>query len=215
MGISHDARSRGRARALIRAPSGIQGLEQIGIPAPSPPECSRPEASATRPRAPDRTETCYEKSIQPSAAANDVDRAKEIVRQLNLAGEIDWPTQEPAPGRLDFAVNRPGNLNCVSVDLVQNRATVQNIQFNSWGVMNALHTFSGTRSNNPAAARAWMLPSIWVVGYGRTGDRPSADGIQQLLHVVSPEAETVPGMGFVSCGRAELRSLCCRARWLG
>ena len=112
---------------------------------------------------PDRTETSYERSIQPSASENGVDRAEEIMRELNLAGEIDWPARKPMPGRLDFVVNRPGNVNRVSVDLARNRATVRRIQVNSWGVMRALHSFSGTRGNNPAAKRDWILTSIWVV----------------------------------------------------
>ena len=112
---------------------------------------------------PDRTETSYERSIQPSASENGVDRVEEIMRELNLAGEIDWPARKPVPGRLDFVVNRPGNVNRVSVDLARNRATVKHIQVNSWGVMKALHSFSGTRGNNPAAKRDWILTSIWVV----------------------------------------------------
>jgi hypothetical protein len=112
---------------------------------------------------PERTETSYERSIQPVDSGNDVDQAKAIMRELNLTGEIDWPSQRPVPGQLDFAVNRPGTLNRVSVNLAQSRATVQHIEINSWGVMNALHTFSGTRSNNPAAKRDWLLTSIWVV----------------------------------------------------
>ena len=112
---------------------------------------------------PNRTETSYERPIQAPASANDVDRAKEIMRELNLTGEIDWPPQKAPPGRLDFAVNRPGNRNRVSVDLVQSRATVTQIQINSWGVMRVLHTFSGTRGNNLTAKRDWILTSIWVV----------------------------------------------------
>ena len=64
---------------------------------------------------------------------------------------------------LSGSVNRPGTMNRVSADLVQNRATVQQIQVNSWGVMHVLHTFSGTRINNPAATRDWTLTTIWVV----------------------------------------------------
>jgi hypothetical protein len=40
---------------------------------------------------------------------------------------------------------------------------VQQIRINSWGVMNVLHTFSGTPVRNPAARRDWTLTNIWVV----------------------------------------------------
>jgi hypothetical protein len=111
---------------------------------------------------PERTESSYERSISSVASGSETDQAKQIMQELGLAGEIDWPSQPPTPGKLDFAVNRPGNLNRVSVDLTEHRATVQNTRTNAWGVINVLHTFSGTRSNNPVARRDWSLTSIWV-----------------------------------------------------
>ena len=112
---------------------------------------------------PERKETRFEKTIDPLTSTDDIDRAQEIVRALNLAGEIEWPAQKQAPGRLELTVNRPGKTNRVSVDLVQNRATVQQIEINAWGVMNVLHTFNGTRVNNPSATRDWPLTTVWVV----------------------------------------------------
>lgn len=112
---------------------------------------------------PDRKETSFEKRLQPHGPLSHPDRAREIMRELGLAGEIDWPAQKQAPGRLDFAVNRPGLLHRVSADLVKNRATVSRIEVNTWGVMNVLHTFSGTRVNNPTATRDWTLTTVWVI----------------------------------------------------
>jgi hypothetical protein len=112
---------------------------------------------------PDRKETRFERPLQPRGPLSDLDRAREIIRELGLAGEIDWPAQKQAQGRLDFAVNRPGLLHRVSADLVQNRATVSRTEVNAWGVMNVLHTFSGTRANNPTATRDWTLTTIWVI----------------------------------------------------
>jgi len=111
---------------------------------------------------PERKETRYEKPIQPAASNTDLGRARESMRQLNLSGEIEFPPSQ-APGRLDFNVNRPGKMNRISTDLAQNRATIQQIQVNAWGVMHFLHTFSGSRVNNPSAARDWYLTTIWVV----------------------------------------------------
>ncbi len=112
---------------------------------------------------PERVETSFERSVQLSTSDSNIEQATDIMRQLELTGEIDWPTQAPVPGQLNFAVNRPGTLNRVSVDLAQNRATVQNIRINSWGVMRALHSFSGTRRNSPTASRDWVLTTVWVV----------------------------------------------------
>lgn len=111
----------------------------------------------------DRIETQYEKTIAPLSGVNDLARAKELMRQLDLVGEIDWPDQNATPGRLEFTVNRPGSLNRVNADLAQNHVSVQHIETNVWGVMNVLHTFSGTPVNNPSATRDWSLTTIWVV----------------------------------------------------
>ena len=112
---------------------------------------------------PERVETSYERPIEPLSGSDDVARAKEVMRELGLEGEIDWPNQSPAQGRLEFAVNRPGTLNRVSFDTAGGLATVQNIRTNTWGVMNVLHTFSGTRSTSPTARRDWILTSVWVL----------------------------------------------------
>jgi hypothetical protein len=111
---------------------------------------------------PERKETSFEKPVQPATSLSDLERATAIKQEFNLAGEIDLPAQQRS-GKLDFTVNRPGKMNRVSVDLAQNRASVQQIDLNSWGTMHALHTFSGTRINNPTATRDWPLTTIWVI----------------------------------------------------
>lgn len=112
---------------------------------------------------PERVETSREAEVTPVSASGDTERAHAYMQQLGVVGEIDWPAQPQAPGKLEFAVNRPGNLNRVAVDLESNQATVQNIRTNGWGIINALHTFSGIRFNNPDADRDWRLTSLWVL----------------------------------------------------
>jgi len=111
---------------------------------------------------PQRKEIRFEKAIEPTPATNDLERAQDLMRQLNVAGEIDWPDRKQEPGRLDFNVNRPGRMNRISADLAQRRASVLQTDINAWGVMNVLHTFSGTRANNPNAKRDWVLTTVWV-----------------------------------------------------
>ena len=112
---------------------------------------------------PQRVETTYENSIDSISAQGDLERAQSVMRQLGLTGEIDWPPRQPDAGRMEFTVNRPGDMNRVRVDLNENRASVQHIEINGWGVMHVLHTFSGTRANNPEARRDWSLTKLWVV----------------------------------------------------
>ncbi len=112
---------------------------------------------------PQRVETTYERSIDSVAGKDDQERAQSVMRQLGLTGEIDWPPRQPDAGRLEFSVNRPGDMNRVSVDLSENGASVQHIETNTWGVLYVLHTFSGTRANNPEARRDWSLTKLWVL----------------------------------------------------
>lgn len=112
---------------------------------------------------PERNETSFERSILPPTGGDDVARAKQVMSRLGLVGEIDWPNQPQVEGRLEFSVNRPGNLNRVSVDLARGSAKVQNIRTNMWGIVNVLHTFSGTRSTSPTAQRDWALTGVWVL----------------------------------------------------
>lgn len=111
---------------------------------------------------PKRTETSSERPIGAIAPGSKLEQAKQVMSELGLRGEIDWPNQGSSPGKLDFSVNRPGDLNRVSVDLEQKQAVVQNVRTNAWGVMTVLHTFSGTPSGNPAAQRDGALTSLWV-----------------------------------------------------
>ena len=112
---------------------------------------------------PQRIEASYEHALNAIPAGGDLERARSVMQQLGLTGEIDWPPQQSDAGRLEFSVNRPGDMNRVSVDLNENRASVQHIETNTWGVMHVLHTFSGTRANNPEARRDWVLTTMWVV----------------------------------------------------
>jgi len=112
---------------------------------------------------PQRVEASYERSLDSIPAEGDLERAQSVMQQLGLTGEIDWPPRQPDAGGLEFSVNRPGDMNRVNVDLRENRASVQHIETNTWGVLHVLHTFSGTRANNPEARRDWSLTTLWVV----------------------------------------------------
>ena len=87
-------------------------------------------------------------------------RAHDVMRQLGLTGEVEWPP--PTPGRLDFNIAIPRRALQVRVNLAQRRATVQEIDRSVWSALRISHTFSGSRYNNPRASRDWLLTSLWV-----------------------------------------------------
>jgi hypothetical protein len=110
---------------------------------------------------PQRKETTSVRSIQAPAAGPDLERARDIMRQLDITGEIDWPWPNREPGHLDFRAGRPGRIFDIHTDLNQNRATVLRIETNLWGVTDSLHKFSGVRIADPGKQRNWFVTRIW------------------------------------------------------
>jgi hypothetical protein len=110
---------------------------------------------------PNRVQTTTEYDIRPPAPGSDADRARELMRQLGIAGEIQWPAQQSGP--FAFQVSRPGLIVDVKADLEQGRATVQRNQLNAWGVMHLLHTFTGVRAGDDRNGRDWLLTTVWAL----------------------------------------------------
>jgi hypothetical protein len=161
---------------------------------------------------PNRVQTTTEQQIQAPVGGSEVEQAQDLMRQLGIDGEIQWPAQRSGP--FAFQVSRPGLVVDVKADLEQGRANVQRNQLNAWGVMHLLHTFTGVRVGDARNARDWTMTTLWalsmdavafglivmvfssyVMWYRLTNKR--LGGIVVLL------------LGFVSCG-AFLGAL----RWL-
>jgi hypothetical protein len=113
-------------------------------------------------RIPNELDPPYERTVERPSGDTDLAKARDLMRQLGLRGEIDWPSASQAPGRLDFNVAYPRQAAQVRVDLARRRATVQQIERSFWSALRISHTFSGSRYNNPSASRDWILTSLWV-----------------------------------------------------
>ncbi len=109
-----------------------------------------------------RRETQSEPSVRAPVGLTELARAEDVMRQLGLIGEIDWPSTAQLPGRLDFNVSRPSDATQVRVDLAQNRAVVRHFDNSRWAIFRNLHTFSGSRVTVPSSQRDWILTSVWV-----------------------------------------------------
>lgn len=57
---------------------------------------------------PNRVQRTTEHQIQLPKGATDVERARNLMQQLGIAGEIQWPTAQPSNGPFAFQVSRPG-----------------------------------------------------------------------------------------------------------
>ena len=138
---------------------------------------------------PARKQSTFERPIARPPVGSDLSRAQNVMAQLGIPGEIEWTAAQDDSGQLNFRVSRPGHIFEIKADLIQQRARVQRIDVNGWGVMHILHTFTGgARGRFTKPAR---LDSDERLGFldGRRGGRLAADGAWQLLHVVASAEE--------------------------
>ncbi len=110
---------------------------------------------------PKREQTSFEKPIQIPTEANDLAKARNIMRQLDISGEIAWTTTRPVEGHFDFRVTRPNKIIDIKTDLQKKRTTVEQIKIGTWGVVNMLHLFTGVRMDKPKEKRDWFMTKLW------------------------------------------------------
>jgi hypothetical protein len=111
-----------------------------------------------------RTQSNYERDIVVPGpdAKGDLGQARDIMGQLGIVGEILWTTTRTDPNQFDFQVRRPGRFFFIKADLARKRVAVQQSDVNLWGVMRALHAFTGVQMDDPRNSRDWWLTSVWA-----------------------------------------------------
>jgi hypothetical protein len=108
-----------------------------------------------------RQESTTERAIHTPAAAGDVAMAEDLTRQLGLVGEIGETKRHPDGARFDVQVVKPGRVYRVEARLDSGRARVTEIRLNAWGVVDALHKFTGVKMDEPARTRDWVMTRVW------------------------------------------------------
>ena len=109
-----------------------------------------------------RREARVERQVVLPSEANELDRVRNLMRQLNLSGEPDIPLSQ-TPGIFAFQVGRPRDANQVKVDLRTGRASVDHFTNTPLAVFRIFHTFSGSKYNQPETHRDWVLTTMWVI----------------------------------------------------
>ena len=109
----------------------------------------------------ERTQTSYDSAIEGPTGETRLAQTRDVMRQLNLAGEIDWPASQPV-GHIDFNVARPNGSAQVRVDLNAKLAYVREFTNGHLHAFQIFHTFSGSRFTQPASQRDWVMTSVWV-----------------------------------------------------
>jgi hypothetical protein len=112
---------------------------------------------------PNRVQSTNEHQIRATAGMSSAEQARDLMRQLGIAGEIQWPGGRPAAGMLAFQVSRPGLVIEVTADLRSERVTLRRNALNAWGVMHFLHIFTGMPAASPANERDWVLTTVWAL----------------------------------------------------
>ena len=110
---------------------------------------------------PEREETASTLPIDPPSADGDLALARELMGQLRLDGEVNTTERSPDGTEFTFQVVRPGITVNVEADLAASRAEVRETRVNAWGVMSALHHFTGVSMTDPERQRDWWLTTLW------------------------------------------------------
>jgi len=112
---------------------------------------------------PNRRQSSFARPIQPPPAGGDLAQARDLMRQLGVAGEIEWTAARHDATALSFRVSKPGQMFEIRADFGARRAAVQRIDLNTWGVVHILHTFTGVRVNDALNQRDWILTTVWAL----------------------------------------------------
>jgi hypothetical protein len=111
---------------------------------------------------PNRKVSSFARRVEAPAAGDRVDRARALMRQIGVDGEIEWTAERLDSGGFAFRVSRPGHNYQVTVPADQGLALVEHTEVNAWGIMRVLHTFTGARAGDARNTRDWMLTTLWV-----------------------------------------------------
>jgi hypothetical protein len=112
---------------------------------------------------PDRDERTTTRSVAMPIFDGDLDAAHALMRQLGLAGEVNSTERSPTGDAFEFQVTRPGRTITVEADLGAGSARVTEIRVNAWGILSALHHFTGVSLDDPGRERDWWLTTVWSV----------------------------------------------------
>jgi hypothetical protein len=154
---------------------------------------------------PNRIQNTTERTLESVTAVADIDRARDVMRQLGIAGEVQWPATQPPNGPFTFQVSRPGLVVEVKADLRAGRATVQRTQLNAWGVMHVLHTFTGAPAADSRNRRDWTLTTVWALSMDAVAVGLIVMVLGSYIMWFRLRAKRLGGivalaLGFISCG---------------
>ena len=109
----------------------------------------------------DRDVAVAERTITRPREDGDLAIARDLARQLGMAGEVNRTERSSDGNEFEFQLARPGRTVNVDADFAAGRAEVEEIRVNAFGVMDALHHFTGVSMTDPERERDWILTRVW------------------------------------------------------
>lgn len=106
---------------------------------------------------PNRRESTAEFPVKKPDFTSDLAKAHDLMGQLGLSGEINQIMAKV--DSFEIHLNKPGEIDTVTVNPAGDRATVKQIKLNVWGVLNSLHHLTGVEGDGqPTHCR----PATWI-----------------------------------------------------
>jgi hypothetical protein len=112
---------------------------------------------------PTRTVTKVVREVRLTGTSNDLQRARQVMQQLGVQGEIEWTDVSVDSPVFAFRVARPGRTWQILLNAASTQATVEQTDVNNWGVMRVLHTFTGVRAGDDRNHRDWIVTTVWAL----------------------------------------------------
>lgn len=120
-----------------------------------------------------RVETTRDVTVQIPSDGTDLQKARAILKQLGVDGEIHRIVSEPVKQTFSFDVQRPGQFANVKLDASNGTGTLKTTDFNAWSILHIMHIFTGHGDKNWVWANVWKffsdLTAIIMVVLALTG----------------------------------------------
>jgi hypothetical protein len=109
-----------------------------------------------------RVTTKSEHAVSLPKTGTQLGDARDLMRQLQVEGEVQWLGTTADAARFDFRVTRPGVQTEVKIDLGRATATVERTKVNTLAIARNLHAFTGVRANDSKNDRDWIVTKLWA-----------------------------------------------------
>ena len=163
-----------------------------------------------------RKETNYERDISVPApdVKGDLAQAREIMTSLGIEGEIMWTTTRTSPDLFEFQVRRPGHFFFIKADFARKQASVRQADVNLWGVIQALHSFTGVQKDDPRNTRDWALTSMWAFSMDAVAAGLIFMILSSMYMWLQLPQKRLPGAVALGLGSLICGLFCLGLRWL-